>query len=148
MELMINTLTQSWRKEASCKGSTLNFYSKRVNKSIMSICATCPSKEPCYDYALRNEEYGYWGGSTERQRNKERMRLGIKLPELERADSRKVYIRKIKPIVHDTENGYRSHSRNKIPFITENGIMCDCKGAHTRYLREYRSNQSKSKEVQ
>jgi WhiB family redox-sensing transcriptional regulator len=33
------------------------------------ICAQCPAREPCLDYALRNGiVHGIWGGMTERER--------------------------------------------------------------------------------
>jgi WhiB family redox-sensing transcriptional regulator len=33
------------------------------------ICATCPTKEPCLEYALANRiEHGVWGGCSERER--------------------------------------------------------------------------------
>ena len=35
------------------------------------ICASCPVKEPCLEYALRNRiEHGVWGGHSERSRRR------------------------------------------------------------------------------
>ncbi|MGH7750294.1 MAG: WhiB family transcriptional regulator, partial [Candidatus Dormibacteria bacterium] len=35
------------------------------------ICAECPSKEPCLEYALHNKiEHGVWGGASERERRR------------------------------------------------------------------------------
>ena len=35
------------------------------------ICATCPVKTPCLDYALRNRiDHGVWGGTSERERRR------------------------------------------------------------------------------
>ena len=35
------------------------------------ICATCPVKGPCLEYALRNRiDHGVWGGSSERERRR------------------------------------------------------------------------------
>lgn len=35
------------------------------------ICATCPVKAPCLEYALRNRvEHGVWGGHSERARRR------------------------------------------------------------------------------
>ncbi len=35
------------------------------------ICATCPVKEPCLEYALVNRiDHGVWGGCSERERRR------------------------------------------------------------------------------
>lgn len=35
------------------------------------VCAQCPSKEPCLEYALRYRiEHGVWGGASERERRR------------------------------------------------------------------------------
>jgi WhiB family redox-sensing transcriptional regulator len=35
------------------------------------ICASCPVKEPCLEYALRNRiDHGVWGGCSERERRR------------------------------------------------------------------------------
>jgi WhiB family redox-sensing transcriptional regulator len=35
------------------------------------ICATCPVKSPCLEYALRNRiDHGVWGGTSERERRR------------------------------------------------------------------------------
>jgi WhiB family redox-sensing transcriptional regulator len=35
------------------------------------ICAECPVKHPCLEYALENRiDHGVWGGTSERQRRR------------------------------------------------------------------------------
>ena len=35
------------------------------------ICATCPVKSPCLEYAIRNRiDHGVWGGASERERRR------------------------------------------------------------------------------
>ncbi len=35
------------------------------------ICGTCPSLEPCLEYALGNRiDHGVWGGTSERERRR------------------------------------------------------------------------------
>jgi WhiB family redox-sensing transcriptional regulator len=43
------------------------------------ICADCPVKEPCLEYALYNRiEHGVWGGASERERRRiARRRRGV-----------------------------------------------------------------------
>ena len=36
-----------------------------------SLCAGCPVKSPCLEYALRNRiDHGVWGGTSERERRR------------------------------------------------------------------------------
>lgn len=44
------------------------------------ICETCPLRIKCLEYALKNAEYGIWGGTTEEQRQGLRRRVGISAP--------------------------------------------------------------------
>lgn len=40
------------------------------------ICELCPDRLPCLAWALENnQEYGIWGGMTERERNVLRKRM-------------------------------------------------------------------------
>lgn len=42
-------------------------------KEARRICAGCPVRQECLDYALRNHEhFGMWGGLTERERRRHR----------------------------------------------------------------------------
>ena len=35
------------------------------------ICATCPVKAPCLEYAMENHiDHGVWGGTSERERRR------------------------------------------------------------------------------
>ena len=38
-------------------------------KEAKAICAECPYKARCLEFAVNNHEQGIWGGTTERQRN-------------------------------------------------------------------------------
>jgi WhiB family redox-sensing transcriptional regulator len=40
-------------------------------EAAQRICAACPAKEPCLEYALTNRiEHGVWGGASERERRR------------------------------------------------------------------------------
>jgi WhiB family transcriptional regulator, redox-sensing transcriptional regulator len=40
-------------------------------EAARQICATCPVKAPCLEYALRNRiDHGVWGGASERERRR------------------------------------------------------------------------------
>ena len=72
-----------WMKDAACKGKTQYFYGTFSERPqalakreaiAKSICAKCPSIEPCRAYARENLEMGVWGGETD----EERFRAGYK----------------------------------------------------------------------
>ena len=61
-----------WRQQAACHGTDLNlFYPERGESAgpARQVCARCPVRQPCLEYALSNRiTYGIWGGLTERER--------------------------------------------------------------------------------
>jgi len=65
-------VTMSWREWARCRGVDPEiFYPPEEDDALeaKSICADCPVREVCLDYALsRREKMGVWGGMTERER--------------------------------------------------------------------------------
>ena len=64
----------SWRQRAACRGIDPNvFYPASDDEAdeAKSICADCPVREACLEYALANRERdGVWGGATERERRR------------------------------------------------------------------------------
>jgi WhiB family redox-sensing transcriptional regulator len=66
----------TWTDQAACSGTdTEIFYpsSHEEEAEALSICATCPVRAQCLDYAIRNREtYGIWGGATPEQRRRMR----------------------------------------------------------------------------
>ncbi len=70
----MTTITTTWRDSAACRGIDPDvFYpvSDEEAEAAKSICAICPVREPCLEYALANRERdGVWGGATERERRR------------------------------------------------------------------------------
>lgn len=72
--------------EASCKGLDLDimFMPEGSNglspesRAIRRMCNACPCQEPCLEWALRHEPFGWWGGTNERERR--RMRQTRRIP--------------------------------------------------------------------
>ena len=68
---------------AKCKGQLDLFFSDSMRKlhAAKSICQSCPLKEECGEWAIKNHTYnGVWGGMTSREIQAERRRRGIVLP--------------------------------------------------------------------
>jgi WhiB family transcriptional regulator, redox-sensing transcriptional regulator len=67
-----------WRDRAACRGTDLKvFFPGRGEPAepARRICAACPVRQPCLDYALSHViVHGIWGGLTERDRRALRTR--------------------------------------------------------------------------
>jgi WhiB family redox-sensing transcriptional regulator len=61
-----------WRELAACRGTDLGvFFPDRGEpaEAARQVCAECPVRQPCLDYAITNRiVHGIWGGLTERER--------------------------------------------------------------------------------
>ena len=61
-----------WRELAACRGTDLEVFFPGRGESAepaRQVCAACPVRQPCLDYAITNRiAYGVWGGLTERER--------------------------------------------------------------------------------
>jgi len=66
----------NWQQSASCKGCDPDiFFPGRGESATLrlakEVCATCPVKGECLDYAIEHHEhFGIWGGVSEKARRK------------------------------------------------------------------------------
>lgn len=64
----------AWRQRAACRGVDPDIFypaSDEEAEAAKAICAQCPVREACLEYALANRERdGVWGGATERERRR------------------------------------------------------------------------------
>ena len=67
-----------WRELAACRGADLEVFFPERGESAgpaRRVCAVCPVRQPCLDYAISNRiVHGVWGGLTERERRALRSR--------------------------------------------------------------------------
>jgi WhiB family redox-sensing transcriptional regulator len=69
-------MNNSWRQFARCRGIDPEvFYpvsdDEEAAEEAKAICALCPVREPCLEFALATrEKNGIWGGLTERERRR------------------------------------------------------------------------------
>lgn len=71
---------EAWQVKAACRGPQAAVFfppaiaerkdqKEEREQRAKSICATCPVKRPCLDYALEiREPHGIWGGLNELER--------------------------------------------------------------------------------
>jgi hypothetical protein len=48
---------------------------------LADICSNCPALAECFNYAVHHEKWGFWGGTTRKQRKELRATHGITLTE-------------------------------------------------------------------
>jgi WhiB family transcriptional regulator, redox-sensing transcriptional regulator len=72
--LMTALTMATWRKRAACRGIDPEMFfpvTDEEAEEAKAICATCPVREACLEYALAHREReGVWGGATERERRR------------------------------------------------------------------------------
>ena len=78
--MSVQQLEDLWQVKAACRGPQASVFfppshferkdEKETRESrAKSICATCPVRQPCLDYAIRiREPHGIWGGLNEVER--------------------------------------------------------------------------------
>ena len=67
-----------WRPQAACRDSDTEVFFPESDADAapaLAICAACPVREACLDFALAtNQADGIWGGATETERRRLRRR--------------------------------------------------------------------------
>lgn len=74
-----------WHAKAACReeDSALFFPEKgQTGERARAICAGCPVREPCYEFAVSNRLVGIWGGSTGKDRRKARSQAAARPQEV------------------------------------------------------------------
>ena len=66
----------AWMKRAQCRGEDLDLFFPALGASstrAKAICSICPVRSECLDYARRDADTaGIWGGTSPRERRKQR----------------------------------------------------------------------------
>ena len=66
----------NWRDQARCRGVDPQIFhpaeeDEEAAAAAKAICAVCPVREPCLEYAISTREKdGVWGGLTARERRR------------------------------------------------------------------------------
>jgi WhiB family redox-sensing transcriptional regulator len=73
-----------WHKKGSCRGLPTEWWFPDDETAIpekdgRDICNLCPVRQQCFDYGLKYEKYGIWGGYRAFERKHIRRRKGITL---------------------------------------------------------------------
>jgi len=69
-------VSENWRAFANCAGLDVDMFfpeKSDVTDTVKKVCANCTVRTECAAFAISIPEIsGYWGGTTERQRQKHR----------------------------------------------------------------------------
>ena len=68
--------------DATCRGLDSEMFYAESGAAIMkakTLCASCPVREKCLEWAIKREEFGVWGGTTARERAAIRRERGLRL---------------------------------------------------------------------
>ena len=83
-------MQEDWRHDASCKNEDKrHFYAHEegeriaIPERIIQMCESCSVKLECLNHALDFENYGYWGGTTAKERREMRLAAGVRIQRLE-----------------------------------------------------------------
>ena len=100
MGLLLAMMSKDLYDQAACKNMETDMFFKTVYeleiegipiKTLRRVCASCPIRVPCTEYAFQHEQYGTWGALTQEERilirannwaNKSLTRLSRELSEL------------------------------------------------------------------
>ncbi len=67
-------MNAAWRNRAACRGIDPDIFFPVTDEEAepaKAICAECPVREACLEFALAaREREGVWGGATERERRR------------------------------------------------------------------------------
>lgn len=72
-----------FKHRPSCEGTdTEQWFSQNSgeykNQELLTrICAGCPARQQCLEYALEYSVIGFWAGTTDRRRKELRRKMGI-----------------------------------------------------------------------
>jgi WhiB family transcriptional regulator, redox-sensing transcriptional regulator len=72
----------SWRPQGACHDlDPQTFYPSRGEsiRPAVAVCEACPVRAECLEWALHHENFGIWGGQSERARRTMRRNRGIRL---------------------------------------------------------------------
>jgi WhiB family redox-sensing transcriptional regulator len=70
-------LPVGWMADAACRGkdARIFFPAGTDHGPAFAVCARCPVRADCLDYALATHSAGIWGGTSDRQRERIRTNL-------------------------------------------------------------------------
>lgn len=74
MSTLPHVIDESWHEDAACASSDPSLFfagDEEVVDDAMAMCAGCPVRRECLEFALEvGEMHGVWGGTTEAQRRR------------------------------------------------------------------------------
>lgn len=67
-------VSEQWMRRAACRRVDTGLFfpnsQEEVTPEAKAVCAGCPVREPCLQYAMVNDLAGIWAGTSQRQRRR------------------------------------------------------------------------------
>jgi WhiB family redox-sensing transcriptional regulator len=84
---MSDDIDMSWAAKGACRNMNVETfypengaqYSRRHINDAKMVCESCEVRIPCLEYSLKYETLGIWGGMTESERRRFRLKNNIAL---------------------------------------------------------------------
>lgn len=114
---------REWSDKGNCRSMDSRlFFEEPVLQEVVHACQTCPVVKECLEWAVHYEGWGYWGGTSARQRNRLRGRLNFRLGNVIDNETPANYT----PPTCPSANGYRAHLKaGQFPIpLAEGGCGC------------------------
>lgn len=68
---------RQWMESANCAGNKEFIKEKPRTPVLDKVCGACPVRYSCLNYAIANNEKGYWAGTTEKDRREMKSHLDL-----------------------------------------------------------------------
>lgn len=70
-------VTESMNHDTDTRWESYISTKPKQHAYLRRVCLTCPEVQACREWAINNEEYGFWGGMTATERRSERIMRDI-----------------------------------------------------------------------
>jgi WhiB family redox-sensing transcriptional regulator len=135
---------REWSDKGNCRSMDSKlFFEEPAPQQVIHACQTCPVVKECLEWAIHYEGWGYWGGTSARQRNKLRGRLNFRLGNVIDGEQPANYT----PPSCGSANGYKAHLKvGQFPIpLAEGG--CGCWDEWSRVSKERKAKSVAKRKV-
>ena len=98
-------VTESMDYETDTRWESYISTAPKQHAYLRRVCLTCPELQACREWAIVNEEYGFWGGMTATERRSERVMRDIPVTNFSEMLDKEVYLARIREEILNADFG-------------------------------------------